>query len=176
MEKAALDLQKKNDTRNQAAKSYSKSANDEDDDFDDDEEALSIMNKMKQDRLSEIEGLSRKKPKTEKVMFPGEYREIAEDEFLDYVTKNTYAVCHFYHQDFERCKIIDSHLRTIAQQHEEAKFITLNAEKAPFFVQKLAIQVLPTICCFKDGILINKIVGLSFTTRDDFKTIELTRA
>jgi hypothetical protein len=44
----------------------------------------------------------------------GDYREIVEDEFLNYVTKNVYSLVHFYHNDFERCKIIDKHLRLIA--------------------------------------------------------------
>jgi len=34
-------------------------------------------------------------------------REIAEDEFLPEVTKSKYVVCHFYHREFLRCKIMD---------------------------------------------------------------------
>ena len=30
----------------------------------------------------------------------GEYREITEEEFLPYVTKNEWTVCHFYHREF----------------------------------------------------------------------------
>ena len=68
------------------------------------------------------------------------------------------------------------HLRKIAEQHHECKFLTLDAEKAPFFVKKLAIQVLPTLCCFKDGILIDKVVGFEdLGGKDDFKTIVLAR-
>lgn len=44
----------------------------------------------------------------------GEYREIVEEEFLPSVTKNEYSVVHFYHRDFERCKIMDKHLLAIA--------------------------------------------------------------
>lgn len=44
----------------------------------------------------------------------GEYREIVEEEFLPSVTKNEYAIVHFYHRDFERCKIMDKHLLAIA--------------------------------------------------------------
>ena len=40
----------------------------------------------------------------------GRYTEIIETEFLDTVLKNDKVVCHFYHKDFERCKIIDKHL------------------------------------------------------------------
>ena len=55
------------------------------------------------------------------------------------VTGSKFVLCHFYHQDFERCKIVDMHLRKIAAIHPEAKFVMLNAEKAPFFIKKLQI-------------------------------------
>ena len=41
----------------------------------------------------------------------GTYQEITEQEFLPSVTKSKYVVVHFYHKDFERCKIVDMHLR-----------------------------------------------------------------
>ena len=44
--------------------------------------------------------------------------------------------------------------------HYETVFLYINAEKSPFFVQKLSIKTLPTICIFKNGVLIDKIVGL----------------
>ena len=64
----------------------------------------------------------------------GQYNEIKEDEFLPTVTKSKFALVHFYHKDFERCKIVDMHLRNIARAHTEAKFVSLNAEMAPFFI------------------------------------------
>ena len=51
------------------------------------------------------------------------------------------------------------HLRIIANTHPECRFLCLNAEKAPFFIQKLAIRVLPTIICFIDGVAKDRIVG-----------------
>ena len=64
----------------------------------------------------------------------GTYTEIIEEEFLPLVTKSTFVIVHFYHKDFERCKIVDMHLRKIAHIHTEARFCTLDAEKAPFFI------------------------------------------
>eukprot|EP01015_Nassula_variabilis_P031071 TRINITY_DN694_c0_g1_i4.p1 TRINITY_DN694_c0_g1~~TRINITY_DN694_c0_g1_i4.p1 ORF type:complete len:253 (-),score=53.35 TRINITY_DN694_c0_g1_i4:175-933(-) len=146
---------------------------DSDDDFEMDEEELKIIQKLKQERLREVEQHVQKE---QKIQFPGEYREITEEEFLPYVTKNEYVACHFYHRDFERCKIVDQHLRILAQQHPECKFLNINAEKAPFFVSKLAVKTLPTICLFKDGILQDSVVGFGdLGERDDFKTIELAR-
>jgi len=69
----------------------------------------------------------------------GRYRDINQDEFLSEVTSSKYVICHFYHSDFSRCTIMDHHLNILAQQHFEAKFIKVNAEKAPFFVEKVRL-------------------------------------
>ena len=106
----------------------------------------------------------------------GHYSEIVEEEFLPAVTKTKFCVVHFYHQDFERCKIIDHHLKKIAPAHMEARIMSINAEKCPFFVAKLQVQVLPTIVCFMDGIAIDRIVGFEeLGGKDDFPTILLSR-
>ncbi len=83
-----------------------------------------------------------------KIKGHGKYTEIVEEEYLPIVTKSELVVCHFYHGDFERCKIVDHHLQKIAPAHEEARFIHVNAEKAPFFINRLKIQTLPTIVLF----------------------------
>ena len=44
----------------------------------------------------------------------GKYEEITEEQFLPTVTKSKFIVVHFYHKDFERCKIMDMHLNKIA--------------------------------------------------------------
>eukprot|EP01016_Furgasonia_blochmanni_P057420 TRINITY_DN9973_c0_g2_i1.p2 TRINITY_DN9973_c0_g2~~TRINITY_DN9973_c0_g2_i1.p2 ORF type:complete len:269 (+),score=89.61 TRINITY_DN9973_c0_g2_i1:114-920(+) len=148
---------------------------DSDEDFDADD--AEIIRRLRDQRIREAEEYQRiNARKDEKILFPGEYREIVEEEFLPYVTKNEYTVCHFYHNDFERCRIFDKHLRDIAATHPECKFMSLNVEKAPFFVTKLQIKVLPTLCAFKDGVLIDKVVGFAdLGEKDDFKTIVLTR-
>lgn len=89
----------------------------------------------------------------------GRYVEIAQDEFLRDVLGSKNAVVHFYHKDFENCKVMDHHLAKLAPQHIEAKFVKLNAEKAPFFVEKLQVRVMPTTVIFKDGLATARIVG-----------------
>ena len=60
--------------------------------------------------------------------------------------------------------------------HPEARIVYTDAEKSPFFIQKLAIKVLPCIICFVDGIAVDRVVGFSdFNDKDDFDTIELIR-
>lgn len=52
----------------------------------------------------------------------------------------------------------------------------LDAEKCPFFITKLQIQMLPTIIMFIDGIAADRITGLDdLGGAEDFPTINLTR-
>lgn len=101
----------------------------------------------------------------------GDYVEIAQDEFLPNVTKSPFVVCHFYHREFERCKIIDKHLDILSKKHFDCKFIRIDAEKSHFFVQKLGIRVLPCVVCFVDGVSVDRIIGFEdFAGKDDFST------
>lgn len=106
----------------------------------------------------------------------GQYREIIETEFLDTMLKHKQVVCHFYHAEFERCKIMDKHLKIVAEQHPETLFVRIDAEKTPFFTTKLAIKILPTIVLFNDGKGYDRIIGFEDLGIDDnFPTINLTR-
>lgn len=106
----------------------------------------------------------------------GEYMEISQDEFLPTVTRSKFVVCHFYHAEFQRCKLMDNHLRTIAPLHPETRFVTINADKAPFFVEKLGVRILPTLILFKDGVAINRILGFDgVSTNDVFQTYLLAK-
>ena len=147
-----------------------------DSDFELDEEEVDILRRMKEERVQSVQNnMKNKKQDIKASVWAGEYNEIKEDEFLNIVTKNKFVVCHFYHPEFQRCKVVDQHMKAICKYHQETVFITLNAEKAPFFVQKLAVKVLPTICLFKDGIMVDKIVGFEELGGDDFKTTVLAR-
>ena len=130
------------------------------------------LEKMKKTAESKREEMA-KKMKNDKY---GNYTEIIETEFLDTMLKNDKVVCHFYHKDFERCKIIDKHLNIIAQNHRETLFVKINAEKTPFFTAKLNIRVLPTIILFVKGKSVHRFIGFQdFGMNDDFPTINISR-
>ena len=146
---------------------------DSDDDMDM-EDSKEYM-EYKQKRIAEMKA-AKEQAIIDKAKGHGEYREIIETEFLEHVTKSARVVCHFYHRDFERCKIVDMHLKKISATHLETRFIKIDAEKAPFFVCKLLIKVLPTIVCFLDGVATDRVVGFDeLGARDDFPTLLLTR-
>ncbi|KAG5406270.1 hypothetical protein IGI04_012389 [Brassica rapa subsp. trilocularis] len=104
----------------------------------------------------------------------GEYREVSEGDFLGEVTRSQNVICHFYHKEFYRCKIMDKHLKTLAPRHVDTKFIRVDAENAPFFVTKLAIKTLPCVLLFSKGVAIDRLVGFQdLGTKDDFTTTKL---
>ena len=78
--------------------------------------------------------------------------EIDEKEFLPEVTTTKHVVAHFYHQEFERCRIMDKHLAVMAKKYFETKFVKISAPDAPFFVTKLQVKVLPCLIYFRDGV------------------------
>eukprot|EP00921_Rhytidocystis_pertsovi_P025874 GHVQ01041783.1.p1 GENE.GHVQ01041783.1~~GHVQ01041783.1.p1 ORF type:complete len:225 (-),score=43.95 GHVQ01041783.1:715-1389(-) len=102
----------------------------------------------------------------------GVYSEITEEQFLSTVTKANLAVCHFYQDDFETCKILDMHLQRLAGLHVETRFVKISAPRSPFFVTKLKVRTLPSTVLFVDGKAIHTLVGFAelggsntFTTR-----------
>ena len=147
---------------------------DSDSDFNSDGDE-NVLKAMREERISKLKQ-QRQELEENIAKGHGQYTEIVEDEFLPSVTKTKFCVVHFYHQDFERCKIVDHHLKQIAPKHMECKFMTMNAEKCPFFIAKLQIQVLPTIVCFMDGIACDRIVGFEeLGGKDEFPTLLLAR-
>ncbi|BBN18203.1 hypothetical protein MPTK1_8g00610 [Marchantia polymorpha subsp. ruderalis] len=99
----------------------------------------------------------------------GEFREVTEGDFLGEVTGTERVVCHFFHKEFIRCKIMDKHLQPLALTYFDTKFIKVDAENCPFFVTKLGIKVLPCVILFRDGVACDRIVGFEeLGGKDDF--------
>eukprot|EP00591_Stephanopyxis_turris_P013554 CAMPEP_0195510052 /NCGR_PEP_ID=MMETSP0794_2-20130614/2815_1 /TAXON_ID=515487 /ORGANISM="Stephanopyxis turris, Strain CCMP 815" /LENGTH=333 /DNA_ID=CAMNT_0040637403 /DNA_START=10 /DNA_END=1011 /DNA_ORIENTATION=- len=89
----------------------------------------------------------------------GQYRLIYQDDFLHECTGSEYVAAHFFHKEFQRCKIMDHHLELIAPLHVDCKFVKIDAEKAPFFVDKLQIKTLPTLFVFQNGKVVDRLTG-----------------
>jgi len=118
------------------------------------------LDRIRERRLEQMRKTQQKRQEY-KAQGHGEYQEIKEEEFLTTVTKSHRTIVHFYHKAFESCKVADMHLRKLAKKFFGTKFVHLEAEKAPFFVGKLAIQTIPTMCMFIDGVLVGKQLGFS---------------
>lgn len=104
----------------------------------------------------------------------GSVTEIVEGEFLAVVTNTEDCVVHFFHPDFERCKLMDKHMTELARKYFDCRFVKLPAQDAPFFVVKLDIQVLPCLIMFKNGVSVDRVVGFEgLGGIDDFQTSAL---
>jgi thiol-disulfide isomerase/thioredoxin len=133
---------------------------DDDDDWfiDDDDDENAVLESIRQARLEEVKRQQVKRAEN-MAKGHGQYRTISQDEFLPECTSSDYVCVHFFHDEFERCKVMDFHLQQIAVRHSECKFVRIHATKAPFFVEKLNIKTLPTLLIFKDGKTVERLIG-----------------
>ncbi|GFQ07850.1 thioredoxin domain-containing protein plp3b [Phtheirospermum japonicum] len=128
------------------------------------------LEKLHADRIAALKKDAEKRQKLT-MQGHGEYREITEGDFLSEVTGSEKVICHFYHREFYRCKIMDKHLKSLALRHFTTKFVKLDAENAPFFVAKLAIKTLPCLIMFRKGVATDRVVGFQdLGGKDDFST------
>ncbi|XP_059640332.1 thioredoxin domain-containing protein PLP3B-like [Cornus florida] len=128
------------------------------------------LEKLHADRIAALKKEAEKRQALKK-QGHGEYRGITEGDFLGEVTASEKVICHFYHHEFYRCKIMDKHLKSLAPRHVDTKFIKLDAENAPFFVAKLGIKTLPCVILFSKGIAADRLVGFQdLGGKDDFST------
>ena len=117
-------------------------------------------------RMARIARMKKEKADEEKNLARGhgEVSYITQDEFLPTVTGSIRCVVHFFHREFERCQVVDARLKTLAPLHVETRFARIDAEKAPFFIERLGVRVLPTILCFEEGKIIGSKVGYNGET------------
>ncbi|XP_026325572.1 thioredoxin domain-containing protein 9 [Hyposmocoma kahamanoa] len=131
----------------------------------------SDLEAIRQQRINEMKERAKKKQEW-LANGHGTYTEIdGEKDFFGICNKSDRVVCHFYKNDTPRCKIVDMHLKILAQKHVETRFVKLDAERAPFLTGRLKIRVIPTIALVKDNKTKDFIVGFTeLGNRDDFAT------
>ncbi|XP_033751800.1 phosducin-like protein 3 [Pecten maximus] len=107
----------------------------------------------------------------------GMYTEIMEEkQFLDMTTSEDRCVVHFFHSDFRRCAIMDTHLEKLSKTYFETKFSKINVDNAKFFVEKLKIRMLPALICFNKGIVCDRVIGFEeLGNTDSFQTMLLEK-
>lgn len=129
-----------------------------------------IMRRMKDRMGTERDELKKQDEKNKKDT--GVLKEINEKEFFELIkNKKEKIIATFFHEDFNRCKILNSHMEKLAHLHPETLFVKINVQKAPFMVQKLKLKVLPTMIYFEKGNARDRVIGFEdFGNRDDFKT------
>lgn len=141
---------------------------DDDDEYDDllNDESLEL-DAIRQKRINQMRA-AQAQAAQHRALGHGEVRTITQDEFLPECTgSSAWVAVHFYHKEFERCKIMDHHLAAIAPQHMDCKFLRLDAEKSPFFVHKLQIKTLPCLIIFQEGKAVDRLEGFAGLAIDE---------
>lgn len=139
------------------------------------DEADKELAKIQQKRRDDLRKKWKKKQE-EMAQGAGRYEEMNERDMLKLAAKGTNIVVHFYASGIDLGKIVDHHFKIMAPKHTEARFVTLDARKSPFLVNKWKVRTMPTICCIVKGYLADKVIGFDdMGGKEDFPTLALVR-
>ncbi|GET89874.1 hypothetical protein, conserved [Leishmania tarentolae] len=134
---------------------------------DDDDDELMELRRMRLQRMR----ANQEKQAEWRSKQHGEYREISQDDFFNIVVREkggSERVCvHFYHNDFETCKVMDRRLSELSRTLLAVKFVKIDAERSPFLVQRLHVTTLPHCLLFLNDVCIDRIVGFEGCATDD---------
>lgn len=94
--------------------------------------------------------------------------ELKPDEFAGKVDGAPVALVDFWATWCRPCKAIEPHLESIAEEFAErgVKVFRVNADENPGFLAQYSVFSLPTVLFFKEGRLVDKMVGAR--TRAEF--------
>jgi hypothetical protein len=134
---------------------------------DDEDEELMELRRM---RMQHMKAMQEKSAEYRSKQH-GEYREIGQDDFFNVVVREkggSDRVCvHFYHKDFETCKVMDRRLSELSQSLLAVKFVKIDAERSPFLVERLHVSTLPCCLLFLNDICVGRILGFDGCTSED---------
>lgn len=107
----------------------------------------------------------------------GEYQAITDPKhFFDVVQASERVVVHFMRRSTSRCRIIETHLATLAKQHFETMFCYIDVERIPSLAEKFNVLMLPTIMLVEKKNTFHSIIGFDeFGGTDEF-SVETVRA
>ena len=152
-------FQKTDDDDNEDNYENKEEDEDSDDEYDDLLNDDTELEAIRERRIREMREMQMKRAE-QKSLGHGEVRLITQDEFLPECTgKSEFVAVHFFHKEFQRCQIMDHHLKLIAPKHLSCKVLKMDVEKAPFFTRKLQIKTLPTLIIFREGKTVDQLTG-----------------
>lgn len=85
------------------------------------------LERLHSERLAQLQQEAEKRAEMKRKGH-GDYEDIEEGEFLEVVTRTPKVVAHFYHRDFEACKIMDKHLQVLCKKYFDTRFIKISAQ------------------------------------------------
>ena len=94
------------------------------------------LEKLHRERLAALHAEAEKRAALQRSQ-GGAYEPVSEGDFLQIVTKTPLVVAHFFHPDFERCRVMDRHLSILAGRHPGTRFVKISA---PVSLELYAVQ------------------------------------
>lgn len=86
---------------------------------------------------------------------------INSDEFYIKVMKNKRPVLVNFHAEWcEPCKILTPALREAVKEDDKIDLLIINVDDCPELVHEFEVKAVPAVLCFKDGIVVDKFIGL----------------
>jgi thioredoxin-like negative regulator of GroEL len=85
-----------------------------------------------------------------------------EKEFFRFSQASRRVVVHFCRTGNKFCDLLNQHLRRLAELHMETRFLVVEADRAPFLVERLHIRVMPTIVLCREGKTEKSLPGLDW--------------
>ncbi|RKP34640.1 thioredoxin-like protein [Dimargaris cristalligena] len=82
-------------------------------------------------------------------------------EFEKVLADNTLVVVDFYAEWCGPCKMIAPYLATLAKDNDKVKFIKVNVDNHQAIVENYQIKGMPTFIFFKNGQVVETVVGAS---------------
>lgn len=82
-----------------------------------------------------------------------------ETTFDDFISKNKVVVVDFWAPWCAPCHMLAPVIEELAHEHPEIKFAKVNADQNPGISSRYYVMSLPTILVFKDGEVVDQIIG-----------------
>lgn len=85
------------------------------------------------------------------------FEELTTDTLQEVVENNSTVIVQYAAGWCGNCRIMKPKFKKFAQEHEDATFILIDAEKNPNSRQLANVDNLPTFAAFKDGAFVNQV-------------------
>ncbi|KAH3902046.1 uncharacterized protein SCODWIG_02518 [Saccharomycodes ludwigii] len=92
----------------------------------------------------------------------GQLMEITlEKQLMDLLVEEPKCIVNFYLPDFKNCIIMNNYLNQLSKRYLDYRFLKISVGNTPFLNKKLQIKELPLVMTYRNGKLVNTLVGFN---------------